>query len=159
MNNFAKNRVERTKTIVLSRPMEDVFPMFQPEGEKSWTANWNPQYIWPRDGLPHEGLVFTHDNGHGGESIWTMTRFDQDNYRIEYTVVAPDSHVSQIRIRCEQTQPRETSATISYTVTPISEAGLSVLESFAPQDYEHRISTWKKAIDHFFATGQPSDVH
>ena len=159
MNEFEKSRVERSKTITLSRPLEHVFPMFQPEGEKSWTTSWDPQYVWPQDGQPQEGLVFTHDNGHGGESIWTMTRFDLENHRIEYTVVAPGSHVSQIRICCRQTQPEETTATISYTVTPISERGLSVLENFAPEDYEQRISAWQIAIDHYFATGLASDVH
>jgi hypothetical protein len=51
------SQVQRSKTITLSRPLKQVFPMFQPEGEKSWTANWDPQYVWPGDGQPRQGLV------------------------------------------------------------------------------------------------------
>lgn len=159
MSELKINRVKRTKTIYLSRPLELVFPMFQPEGEKSWTASWNPRYVWPHDGQPREGLVFTHDSGEGTESIWTMTRFDPYSHRIEYTVVAPDSHVTQIRIRCKELQSARTSATICYTVTAISEQGLEVLDKFTPAEYEHRIHTWQLAIDHFFDTGHASEVH
>jgi hypothetical protein len=153
------SQVQRSKTITLSRPLKQVFPMFQPEGEKSWTANWDPQYVWPSDGQPREGLVFTHDNGKGGQSIWTMTRFDEQDHHIEYTVVAPGSHVTQIRIRCEQARPDQTEASVCYTVTPISEEGLAVLEQFAPGDYDKRISVWQLPMEHFFATGEASDVH
>ena len=159
MPNYKNKHVECSKTIKLSHPVARVFPMFQPEGEKSWTAGWNPQYVWPRDGLPREGLVFTHDNGKGGESIWTMTRFDPQDHRIEYTVVSPESHVTRIQIRCNETLPGATSTTISYAVTPISERGLSVLKQFAPRDYEDRINAWQMAIDHFFDTGEASEVH
>jgi hypothetical protein len=159
MNSFEKNRVERSKTITLSRPLDQVFPLFQPEGEKSWTSSWNPQYVWPEDGVAQEGLVFTHDNGKGGNSIWTMTRFDEQNHSVEYTVVAPDSHVSQIRICCSQDLASVTSATISYTVTPISETGLGVLKQFDPAAYEQRIDGWQAAIHHFFDTGEASEVH
>ena len=159
MNTIEKKRVERSKTITLSKPLKQVFPMFQPEGEKSWTASWDPQYVWPRDGQPQEGLVFTHFNDQGTESVWTMTRFDEQDHRIEYTVVAPGSHVTQIRIRCRLSQPGETSATISYTVTPIGERGMSVIEQYDPEEFEHRISAWQLAIEHFFETGQASDVH
>ena len=159
MNNFKKSRVERSKTIVLSAPMEQVFPMFQPEGEKSWTDSWDPQYIWPVDGRPQEGLVFTHRNDKGGESVWTMTRFDAQDHHVEYTVVAPGSHVTQIRIRCQQNRAAQTRALISYTVTPISEQGLEILERFSPEDYDHRINAWQKAIEHYINTGEASAVH
>lgn len=63
---FIANHIERTHTIELPRPREEIFPLFSPLGEKQWVPAWDPTFHHPRSGDLVEGAVYLAEFTEGG---------------------------------------------------------------------------------------------
>lgn len=75
MSAFVAERAVRTRSFEVALPLERAFPLFEPEGERTWAEGWARLYLHPADGRATCGMVFT--TGHGGEeTIWTMVRHE-----------------------------------------------------------------------------------
>ena len=98
-----------------------VFPMFEPVGEKQWAQGWDPQPIYPATMEAAEGTVFQTVGQKGGESIWTITKFERDK-AIEYTVVTPGHDVTQVSVTCDGAGD-QTHVTVIYRITGLTEKG------------------------------------
>src|SRR5512135_1664224 len=49
---FAAATVTRTGHLTFDAPVEKVFPLFTPLGERNWAPGWNPEILYPADGTP-----------------------------------------------------------------------------------------------------------
>ncbi|RWA97127.1 hypothetical protein [Mesorhizobium sp.] len=69
------NHLERSHSIVLSGPIDRVFPLFTPTGETLWVDGWDPEFLHPQDGETRQGMVFR--TAHGDETtLWACTDWD-----------------------------------------------------------------------------------
>ena len=114
--------------------------------------------LFPADGTPEPGAVFTTQHPTEGESIWTMTVYDPATLRLAYLLVTPDVRVSLIEIQCEDLQDGTTRATVTYTLTALSAAGNATLDHFSTH-HQANIAAWERAINFYLAHGHALPHH
>lgn len=147
-------RVTREHTIVLDARLETVFPLFEPEGEKSWAAGWDPQWVAPAGGDAEAGAVFLVGHPHRQQpSVWVVSHHEPSHGRIGYVVFFPDNRVTRIEIELAA-RGEATAATVRYTHTPLTDAGRAFAASLDEAHYREYIGGWEVAINHFLATGE-----
>jgi hypothetical protein len=148
-------KIERTSVIRLSGWIEDVFPLFGPLREREWAPGWEPVAVWPEESV-EERMVFVVRSPHSRDrdSTWLVSRYDEADGLIEYTVFAPGS-VHWILIQCRAVEDEKaTEATITYTYIATSEEGRESNERSMASIYRHELRDWEEAINRYLATGK-----
>lgn len=142
MFSAAHASVDHAITLPLSA--DQAFPLFTPEGERLWIADWNPHYFYPANGETLIGMVFT--TGHGDEvTYWTMIDFDMVAHSVRYSRVTPGSRSVFVEVRCRAVSEDETEVKVSYTLTALSEAGNATISAFV-EGFPAMIDDWKAKI-------------
>lgn len=140
------NHLERSHSIVLSEPVDRVFPLFTPIGETLWLDDWDPEFLHPRDGETCRGMVFR--TGHGDETtLWACTDWDPLAHRVRYVRVTPGSRFGFVEVACRPAADGGTEASIAYTFTALNTAGRSYLSELTEDAFAHMIEGWKVRID------------
>lgn len=150
---FVAKSVTHTATIRLQGPLDRVFPLFGPIGEKEWAPGWNPQIVYPIGPEVAEGMVFTVDDGAHGAAFWTITRYDPAAQRIAYVNVIPGFLVNRIEIAC-RAAGGQTDVTITYQHTALSDGGNEFVTHADDAMFEKRMAHWQHAINHLLTTGR-----
>lgn len=147
-------RITREHTITLDAPLEKVFPLFEPEGEKKWAAGRDPQWVAPTTGEAEAGAVFLVGHSHQQHpSVWVLSHHDSAAGRVGYTVLFPENRVTQIEVKLSA-QGESTAATIRYTHVPLTDADRAFAAALDEAHYEDYIGHWEVAINHYLATGE-----
>jgi hypothetical protein len=107
--------------------------------------------MYPPEIKAEEGAVFR--TSHSGEAVWVMSGYDPARCHIEYTTFRPNDRVGRIRIEVSG-QNNVSHVRVTYAFTALSEQGKQHIAHFTEEHYGEMITHWKRAIDHFLATGQ-----
>lgn len=154
---FKSKRISRTSDITLNAPPREVFPLFGPIREKEWAAGWDPQIIFSSSELVEEHMVFQTPSHHGhGESgyTWTVSKYDQTQGLIEYTVFSSE-RIWWITIQCsEEILDQSTRAEITYTYVGLTGLGNAINEKAMQVMFAHDLRDWEAAINHYLETGE-----
>lgn len=136
--------------------MEEVFPLFTPEGEKKWAPGWDYTSIFPMDGTLEENMLFTtaSQDHKQTDAIGMVIKYDPDQFQVTYLRVEPDVKVGIIEVVCRSLGEKKTAATITYTYTALSETGNEFIAAFTEDHYRLFISDWQTALNHYLKTGR-----
>jgi hypothetical protein len=148
MSNQQKVRhVSNTGRISVDAPPERVFPLFGPVREAEWVDGWNPEILYSESPLAEEeGAVFaTHRHGQAA-TIWVITRYERENYRVEYAHMTPGMEATRILIRCEAAPGGKTTAHVEYQVTTLDDSAPVMYEAHFPEAMAHWEQLLNKAL-------------
>lgn len=147
---FVSQRVQDSADIILDAPITQVFPLFGIIREKEWSPGWDPTSVFPQSGEMAEGSVYrTPGHVHGeGPLTWVVSQFDTAAGHLTYLVTAPDRVVT-IDIRCTPQPDRRTRATITYTLTGLTEEGNLICHHLLLKQFAHRLQDWQTTINQF----------
>jgi hypothetical protein len=148
---FIAMHANATHTISLPLSADEAFPLFTPEGERLWIAEWNPHYFYPANGETIVGMAFT--TGEGDETTyWTLADFDSQAHRVRYIRVTPGSRSVIVTVRCDAVSDAECTVTVDYTLTGLSEPGNTAIAGFI-DGYVTMIENWRvKILDYLDLT-------
>ena len=135
-----------TGRIQLAGPVDRVFELFSPIGERQWVPGWDPELLHPPDVEWAEGLIFR-TREEMGDAIWVVTRLDRDGHSVEYHRVEPARYVARVRIRCEPRSERETKVETSYAFVGLSAEGNAEITVMTAGDYQGKMERWRRWID------------
>jgi hypothetical protein len=139
--------IERRHHIVVQGPVERVFPLFTPLGERSWVAGWNPEFLHPADGETCEGMIFR--TGAGDElTLWACVDWRPEVHRVRYARVTPASRFGLVEVGCSGLADGRTEAVVTYAFTALSEQGRAHLAEVTETAFAAMIDGWREAIDH-----------
>ena len=147
---------ERTTAIRLEGDVARVFPLFGPLREREWAEGWNPRVVWPTNKVIQERMVFLvrSPHGDGRDTMWVVSRYDEDQAVIEYTVFEPE-RVHWILIRCRPAEDgKGTRATVTYTYAGTSEPACHRNARALATMYRNDLKDWESAINHYLRTGK-----
>jgi hypothetical protein len=152
----AATRVTRTMRVALHAGAAEAFPLFGPVREMDWDPGWKPEFRFPTDrSQSAAGAVFTvRHAGSDLESTWIMDVYDTTTRTIRYVRVIPGSTAMQLDIVVAPTGPASSVATVTYTMTGLSEAGNAAIARFV-ETFPHRQAQWEQVLNHFIDTGKP----
>ena len=107
--NLAHVRTEFSFTV--DAPFEQVVPLFGAHEERKWSADWDPQFVYPTPARDQPGEVFKVAHGHYS-SVWINTALDLTAGHIQYAYVLNDAMATLIDIHATRQGPQKTSVTI-----------------------------------------------
>ncbi|MFZ0941880.1 MAG: hypothetical protein WAN63_20785, partial [Candidatus Sulfotelmatobacter sp.] len=145
-------QISRTGSFELPCAADAAFPLFSPEGERSWAKGWTPKPVFP------ERIEFARDTvfrgGKAGEAaVWTIIDADWKAFRAEYVRVSPDSHAAHIVVKIESLPPGRSKVVVSYTVTAFGEHPASLLAAFSEEAYSSKMRDWQRQIACIWSSG------
>ena len=141
---FVAHHATAEHTISLPLSAAEAFPLFTPEGERLWIADWNPHHFYPSNGETLVGMVFT--TGHGDETTyWTLADLDGEGYAVRYIRVTPASRSVIVEVKCEDVSETETKVRVRYTLTGLSDAGNAAIAAFL-DGYVAMVEDWRVKI-------------
>src|SRR5208283_243154 len=151
---FAARRVVHEFNQVNDAPPEKVFPLLCPVRESDWVPQWRYRMISSESRIAEQDCVFITPEEDGSESSWQCTEHQPDSLRIGYGWVRPGLIAAQIHIQLEGRDDGKTNAHIRYAYTALSEAGNAELHRMDKAWFEHKMSAWQSAINHYLRTGK-----
>lgn len=146
-------RVKHTYIQTLTAPPETVFPLLCPVREAEWVDGWDPRLVISESGVAEPDCIFIMP-GPPHEAIWVVTRWEPQNFLIEFLKVTPGVTVGRIDIQLQPGEAEQTLAKVSYAYTALSEAGERFIEQFTAEHYTTFMQAWEAELNYFLTTGQ-----
>ena len=150
--------VSHTTTFAVGRPVQAVFPLFTPEGEKLWAPGWDYDNVLGTNPLHEDYLFVTRSHDHAAkEAIWIVKKYTPENFRVQYYKIEPGEKVAIIEVACAPLPSASTEVQVTYRYIGLSETGNRFVERFTKEDYEAFLDEWRRLIESYFAKNlQPS---
>ena len=137
----------------IPRPVEEVFPLFSPEGEKRWAPNWDYENIMGTTELSEDYVFLTRSHDHASaDAIWLVKRYVPSEWFIQFYRVEPEDKVGVVTVRCSSISEQTTYVEVTYQYIPLSEKGRKFIDGFTAETFERFIDEWKDLLLRYFAT-------
>lgn len=150
---FNPQRITRTYCQTVNTTPEKVFPLLCPVREAEWLDGWNYHMIYSRSGLVEKGAVFSTSHPGEADTIWMVTNYDPENYRVDFARFTPPSKTCLLKISVRSKDGQRSAVDISYTYTAISPEGNKFIDHFTEADFLQAVIFWEKSMNHYLATG------
>jgi len=145
MSEIYPQQVARSGEFDLACGADEAFPLFSPEGERSWVSGWNPQPMFPSSITFSRDTVFRQGEG-DEEAIWTIVDVDPESHRVEYVRVAPASHTAHIVVNVAPISQVKSHVTVTYAVTAFGSTSSSLIAAFSESAYADKLQDWQRRI-------------
>jgi len=132
-------------TVLVRGPLDSVFELFSPLGERAWVPDWNPELLHPPGVDWAEGQIFR-TKGEHGDAIWIVTRLDRAAHSVEYHRVEPGRHVARVRVTCAGPRDGHTDVSVSYSFLGLSPEGSDEILAMTDAEYEEKMRRWQRWI-------------
>ena len=133
---------------------EVIFPLLCPVREQDWLAGWQYRMIYSESGVAELNAVFATPEDSGEETVWTVTRYQPDEYAIHFARFTPDSRVCRLEVQVVPDTSEQSKVDIVYVYTATSDAGTDFLENFGERKFLVAMRFWEDSMNHFLATGE-----
>jgi hypothetical protein len=134
----AEPTVELTGEVLVDLPPEAAYTYFTPEGERTWADHWDPQYPAGDTDDTAVGTVFI-----TGTTTWIVLDAEPGRF-VRYARTTPGDRAGLVSVSLAGT-PEQTRATVTYTLTALTEAARAGLDEFAAH-YPAFLDSWQHAI-------------
>ena len=133
----------QVRSFRLEAPLARVFPLFTAEGERSWAPGWEPVIL---SGAVERGSAFVTRAHSGIETTWIVADYRPADGRVSYARLAQGSNIGLVDVTCTEAEGGGTVVTVRYTLTGVSEQGLTFVREFLePEHYSRMIDEWRVA--------------
>lgn len=155
MKIFVAQKVSKTSTHFYNSGPSKVFPLLCPVREKEWLQEWDYKMIYSKSGYAELGCVFSTPHHHSDkETIWTITNYDQENFKLSFVRVTPGEQLVSIFIELEKENIENTRAEIRYDYTSLNEEQNEYFRTKLDHDFRNSMQHWEKALNYYLNTGK-----
>ena len=143
--------IKHTAGFDISQPVEQVFPLFSPEGEKHWVPNWDYENIMGTTELSEDYVFLTgsHDDA-STDAIWLVKRYVPEKWFIQFYRVEPEDKIGVVTVQCARTCDHVTHVEVTYQYIPLSEKGHRFINGFTMEIYKKFIDEWRGLLLRYF---------
>ena len=145
MDAFRPSTASFTGRLSVQADPVDAFPLFSPQGERSWVPGWNPEILSSRGGEWRQGQIFRTRDEHG-EAIWVVSRLDLKIHEVEYHRVQSGRYVAQVVVRCRPSGRQRSEVTVSYSFVGLSATGNREIEAMTQGAHDEKLECWARWI-------------
>jgi hypothetical protein len=152
MRAFTPAAVRLTGTIRLDGPIDRVFDLFSPLGEKAWVPGWDPELLHPPGASWEQGAIFR-TREETGDAVWVVTRLERAAHDVEYHRVEPERYVARVHVRCAAAAGADrTDATVVYEFVGLSDRGNADIAAMTDDAYAEKMARWTRWINAHLAS-------
>lgn len=143
--------VTHTKAFEITQPVEKMFPLFTPEGEKLWIPDWDYVNIMGTTELSENYVFITGSNeDKTNKSVWIVKKYEPETYFVQYYKIEPMDKIGVVTVSCTGIGSDKTRVEVTYKYVALSTTGEKFLSEFSYSAYEAYICNWKKLITNYF---------
>lgn len=143
--------VTHTRIFELAVPIDELFPLFSPEGEKHWVPDWDYENVMGTTELSEDYVFLTRSHDHAGtDAVWVVKKYDPETHVVEFYRIEPEEKVGLVRVKCAAVGERKTSIEVTYRYTALSASGESFIASFDKRAYKECIDEWQSLLSSYF---------
>jgi hypothetical protein len=142
---FVSGFAEFTGRLSVPAPIERVFSLFSPLGERNWVPEWEPELLHPPGVSWAVGQIFR-TGEEKGEAVWIVTALDPKTHRVEYHRVEPGRYVARIRVACSASGEGPTAVTTAYAFVGLSDDGNADIRAMTEAAYREKMERWERWI-------------
>ncbi len=143
--------VSHTKTFEITQPVDKMFPLFTPEGEKLWVPDWDYVNIMGSTELCENYVFMTDSHAHKtSRSIWIVKKYDPELHYVQYYKIEPMDKIGVVTVECTDIGSDRTRVKVTYKYVALSTEGEKFLSEFSYSVYEDYICNWKKLLMNYF---------
>ncbi len=157
MNPIDSGRVTRTYTQRIEAAPSRVFPLVCPVREAEWLDGWidKLEMIHSDSGLAEDGCVFRTRVPGRPETVWMVTRHDPAARIVEFVRFTTGLVATRLTIAVEAGADASSAVHISYTFTPLSEAGGAFVKAtYAEDAFRRDMAWWEESMNHWLRSGE-----
>ena len=151
---FVAKRITRSYQQKIHAAPSTVFSLICPVREAEWLYGWDYELIYSVSGVAEEGCVFTSSQKGEQNTIWLISRRDEDKKEIEFSRITPESRVAKLNISVEDADDGTSLVNITYVITALNESGNQFLEALTVAKFNENMKFWENSMNHFIETGQ-----
>ncbi len=145
------NSIMHSAAFEISQPIERVFPLFSPEGEKSWVPHWDYENVMGTTELSEDYVFLTRSHDHAtADAIWLVKRYMPEEGLVQFYRVEPEDKVGVVTVQCSGIGDRSTRVEVTYEYIPLAEKGREFVDGFTIEKYEKFIDDWRNQLLHYF---------
>lgn len=143
--------VEHTNHFELPIPVDELFPLFSPEGETLWVPGWEYRNIMGTTELCEDYIFETGSHDHGStQAVWLVKKYDPADYLVQFYKVESGDKVGVITVQCIWLSETETRVEVTYKYTALGKAGEEFIATFDKGAYESFIGEWEELLRTYF---------
>jgi hypothetical protein len=147
---FVARSVEFSGGFAVAGPVEQVFELFSPLGEKLWVPEWNPELLHPPDTSWARGLIFRTQE-EKGEAVWVVTALEREAHEVEYHRVESGRYVARVRVACRAAADGQTQVATTYVFVGLSPEGNAEIGLMTNELYVEKMKRWERWISESLA--------
>ena len=142
---------KHTAAFEMTQPIEKLFPLFSPEGEKSWVPGWDYVNVMGTTELSENYVFLTTRHDHAStEAIWVAKSYQPESGRVQFYKIEPGDKVGVISVQCSEKGRERTQVEVSYEYIAIAEKGERFVESFDEKAHADFIGEWETLLQKHF---------
>lgn len=143
--------IQHTAAFEISQPVDILFPLFSPEGEKHWVPGWDYENIMGTAELSEDYVFLTNGHDHASaRAIWLVKRYQPESHFVQFYKVEPEDKVGVVTVRCSGLGEGKTQVEVSYEYIALSEKGRNFIEGFTEASYREYIGEWRELLGKYF---------
>ncbi len=147
------NSIKHTAGFDLAQPVEDLFPLFTPEGETLWVPGWGYENVMGTAELAEDYVFLTEGHDHvAGKAIWLVKRYELASWMIQFYRIEPEDKVGVVTVQCLSRSATETHVQVSYEYIALSDKGRHFIKGFSEEVYADFIDEWRDLLLAYFAS-------
>jgi hypothetical protein len=154
LSSFKAKRVTRSFVQTIYAEPVKVHSLICPVKEAEWLDGWDYDLIFSQSGVAEHGCVFISRADGEKNTIWLITKRDDQNYKTEFARMTPESRVGHLTVRIEDGGNHTSRVHISYTFTALNAAGNQFIENFSEENFVKDMKFWEAALNHYLKTGK-----
>jgi len=140
-----------TKAFEMAHPVVELFPLFSPEGEKSWAPGWDYENVMGTTELSEDYVFLTKSHDHGTtDAIWIVKKYDPKSHFVQFYRIEPQDKIGVVTVKCTELESERTRVQVTYTYTALSATGEQFVSGFSEVVYEEFIGEWQRLLTNYF---------
>lgn len=154
MSDFQAKRTIKESVHRISGSAAEIFPLLCPVREYDWIDGWTCRMIYSDTGVAENNCIFFTAFARGVEEVWVVSRYEPEQYAIQFVAVSPDSHVMKLDIKVEELGENVADVRFTNTFTGLTDKGNAFLEQYEAKAHEPLMSGVFASLEHYCRTGK-----
>ena len=143
--------IKHSESFEIAQPVEALFPLFSPAGEKLWVPDWDYESFSEGTALREDYVFATKSHDHvASEAIWIVKKYEPEKHSVQFYKIEPREKVGIVQVECCEIEEAKSVVRVSYEYIGLSESGNSFVEGFSSSGYREFIAEWKQLLEKHF---------
>ena len=143
--------ISHTKAFEMDIPIEELFRLFSPEGEKYWVPGWDYENVMGTTELSEDYVFVTKTHDHGTtDAIWIVKKYDPESHYVQFYKIEPEDKIGVVTVKCNELEAIRTKVQVTYKYIALSAKGELFVSGFSESVYEEFIGEWQTLLSNYF---------